>query len=132
MWPRISSSWGASPIRRRWPSKTPGSTRNWNRRRRGALSRFFPPSVLGPVLQTRDFGLVPQDLEVSVLFSDISGFTAMSSTMPPREVVGILNRYLPVMAGIVFKHEGTLEKYIGDALMAIWGAPVCQEDDADR
>jgi adenylate cyclase len=100
--------------------------------RRGALSRFFPPSVLGPVLQSRDFGLVPQDLDVSVLFSDISGFTAMSSTMAPRDVVGILNRYFPVMAGIVFKHEGTLEKYIGDALMAIWGAPASHEDDADR
>ena len=100
--------------------------------RRGALSRFFPPSVLGPVLQSRDFGLVPQDLDVSVLFSDISGFTAMSSTMAPRDVVGILNRYFPVMASIVFKHEGTLEKYIGDALMAIWGAPASHPDDADR
>lgn len=100
--------------------------------RRSALSRFFPPSVLGPVLQSRDFGLVPLDLDVSVLFSDISGFTAMSSTMRPREVVEILNRYFPVMAEIVFRHEGTLEKYIGDALMAIWGAPAAHEDDADR
>jgi len=100
--------------------------------RRSALSRFFPPSVLGPVLQSRDFGLVPQDLEVSVLFSDISGFTAMSSTMRPREVVEMLNRYFPVMAEIVFRHEGTLEKYIGDALMAIWGAPAPHHDDADR
>jgi adenylate cyclase len=100
--------------------------------RRSALSRFFPPAVLGPVLQSRDFGLVPQDLEVSVLFSDISGFTAMSSTMAPRDVIGILNKYFPVMAAIVFKHEGTLEKYIGDALMAIWGAPSAHDDDADR
>lgn len=100
--------------------------------RRAALSRFFPPSVLGPVLEERDFGLVPQDLEVSVLFSDISGFTAMSSAMPPRDVVSILNRYFPVMAEIVFRHEGTLEKYIGDALMAIWGAPAPHQDDADR
>lgn len=100
--------------------------------RRSALSRFFPPAVLGPVLQSREFGLVPQDLEVSVLFSDISGFTAMSSTMAPRDVIGILNKYFPVMAAIVFKHEGTLEKYIGDALMAIWGAPNSHHDDADR
>jgi adenylate cyclase len=100
--------------------------------RRAALSRFFPPSVLGHVLYSRDFGLVPQDVEVAVLFSDISGFTAMSSSMAPREVVSILNRYFPVMAEIVFRHEGTLEKYIGDALMAIWGAPTPREDDADR
>jgi adenylate cyclase len=52
--------------------------------------------------------------------------------MEPREVVAILNRYFPVMAEIVFRHEGTLEKYIGDALMAIWGAPAPHEDDADR
>jgi adenylate cyclase len=100
--------------------------------RRNALARFFPPTVLGPVLQSRDFGLVPQDLDVAVLFSDISGFTKMSSTMAPRDVVAILNQYFPIMAGIVFKHEGTLEKYIGDALMAIWGAPTPHDDDADR
>ena len=100
--------------------------------RRSAMSRFFPPSVLGAVLDSPEFGRVPQDLDVAVLFSDISGFTAMSSTMAPRDVVRILNRYFPVMAEIVFRHEGTLEKYIGDALMAIWGAPAPHDDDADR
>ncbi len=100
--------------------------------RRTSLLRFFPPSLVGPLLGSSAFGLEPMDTEVTVLFSDISGFTSLSSRLPPREVVGLLNRYFPIMAEIVFRYEGTLEKYIGDALMAIWGAPVQRPDDADR
>jgi len=100
--------------------------------RRSSLLRFFPPSVVGPLMGSSDFGSQVRDEDVTVLFSDISGFTAMSSKLAPREVVDLLNRYFPVMAEIVFRHEGTLEKYIGDALMAIWGVPTPHEDDADR
>ena len=100
--------------------------------RRSSLLRFFPPSVVGPLMGSSDFGAQVRDADVTVLFSDISGFTAMSSKLAPREVVDLLNRYFPVMAEIVFRHEGTLEKYIGDALMAIWGVPSPHDDDADR
>lgn len=100
--------------------------------RRSSLLRFFPPSVVGPLMGSADFGAQVRDADVTVLFSDISGFTAMSSKLAPREVVDLLNRYFPVMAEIVFRHEGTLEKYIGDALMAIWGVPTPHDDDADR
>lgn len=100
--------------------------------RRSSLLRFFPPSVVAPLMGSADFGAEVSDADVTVLFSDISGFTAMSSELAPREVVDLLNRYFPVMAEIVFRHEGTLEKYIGDALMAIWGVPTPHEDDADR
>jgi adenylate cyclase len=100
--------------------------------RRSSLLRFFPPSVVGPLMGSSDFGAQVRDADVTVLFSDISGFTAMSSKLAPREVVDLLNRYFPVMAEIVFRHEGTLEKYIGDALMAIWGVPSQHDDDADR
>jgi adenylate cyclase len=100
--------------------------------RRTSLLRFFPPSLVGPLLGSDAFGREPMDAEVTVLFSDISGFTSLSSELSSREVVGLLNRYFPVMAEIVFRYEGTLEKYIGDALMAIWGAPVPRPDDADR
>ncbi len=100
--------------------------------RRSSLLRFFPPSVVGPLMGSADFGARVRDADVTVLFSDISGFTAMSSELAPREVVDLLNRYFPVMAEIVFRHEGTLEKYIGDALMAIWGVPTPHPDDADR
>ncbi len=100
--------------------------------RRSSLLRFFPPSVVGPLMGSADFGSQVRDADVTVLFSDISGFTAMSSKLAPREVVDLLNHYFPVMAEIVFRHEGTLEKYIGDALMAIWGVPTPHDDDADR
>jgi adenylate cyclase len=100
--------------------------------KRSSLLRFFPPSVVGALMESPDFGTVTRDADVTVLFSDISGFTAMSSGRPPREIVALLNSYFPVMAEIVFRHEGTLEKYIGDALMAIWGVPVARPDDADR
>ena len=100
--------------------------------RRSSLLRFFPPAVVGPLMETADFGQQVRDAEVTVLFSDITGFTALSSRLAPREVVSMLNSYFPPMAEVVFRHEGTLEKYIGDALMAIWGVPVAHDDDADR
>ncbi len=99
---------------------------------RSSLLRFFPPSVVGPLMSSPDFGREVRDCEITVLFSDISGFTAMSSKLQPRQVISLLNHYFPVMADIVFRHNGTLEKYIGDALMAIWGVPEPQPDDADR
>lgn len=58
---------------------------------------------------------------VSILFSDIAGFTSMSESLPPDEVEHILNEYLTAMSEIVFENEGTLDKYIGDAVMAVWG-----------
>jgi adenylate cyclase len=96
------------------------------------LVRFFPPATLTTLQMARGAPLETIETEVTVLFSDISGFTALSSTLEPRQVVDLLNDYFPVMAEIVFKYEGTLEKYIGDALMAVWGAPFSHPDDADR
>ncbi|MDY7227559.1 adenylate/guanylate cyclase domain-containing protein [Hyalangium rubrum] len=100
---------------------------------RSNYQRFFPPSALKRLEQSSS-GMVlgARETEVTTLFSDIAGFTQMSSRMRPIEVVDMLNEYFPVMADIVFEQEGTLEKYIGDALMAIWGAPFSHPDDADR
>jgi class 3 adenylate cyclase len=96
------------------------------------LGRFFAPEVVARVEAAPELALGAVEREVTVLFSDISGFTRMSSGMTPGEVVRLLNDYFPGMVEIVFRHGGTLEKYIGDALLAIWGAPVAMPDHADR
>ncbi len=70
--------------------------------------------------------------EITVLFSDIRGFTSFSEKHEPEEVVSILNEYLDAMTDIIFEHDGTLDKFIGDAIMAFWGAPVGQPDHAER
>lgn len=70
--------------------------------------------------------------ELTVLFSDIRGFTTFSEKHQPEEVVSQLNEYLGAMTNIVFEHEGTLDKFVGDAVMAFWGAPLDQSDHAER
>ncbi len=98
---------------------------------RNNLLRFFPPTAIEAIMQGGG-EVAAIETEATVLFSDISGFTALSAKRSPSEIIAMLNAYFPVMADIVFRHEGTLEKYIGDALLAVWGAPFSHADDAAR
>lgn len=96
------------------------------------FGRFLDPRVV-QALVTR--GETTQSLsgkssEISVLFSDIRGFTTLSETSTPEQVVELLNAYFTLQVGAVFAHEGTLDKYIGDAIMAFWGAPDSRSDHA--
>ena len=76
--------------------------------------------------------LSPAIAELVVFFSDIRGFTAMSERKSAQHIVDMLNEYFELMVEIVFKHEGTLDKFVGDEIMALFGAPVAHEDDAYR
>jgi adenylate cyclase len=99
---------------------------------RNTLLRFFSPAALPAIMKAGASQLATTEAEATLLFSDISGFTEMSSRMKPTEVIALLNEYFPQMADIVFRNEGTLEKYIGDALLAAWGVPIAHGDDAVR
>lgn len=96
------------------------------------LLRFFPPATIGRIMEGDDLSLETRETEVTALFCDITSFTELSASLSPREVLSLLNAYFPVMADVVFRHEGTLEKYIGDALMAVWGAPFQSPEDPAR
>ena len=68
----------------------------------------------------------------TVMFVDIRGFTPMSENTPPAEVLQMLNEYFEMVVGVVFRHEGTVDKFMGDEIMVIWGAPVAHPDDPSR
>ncbi|MFH1621302.1 MAG: adenylate/guanylate cyclase domain-containing protein [Patescibacteria group bacterium] len=103
------------------------------RKMKAAFSRYVSASVVESILKNPDkLKLGGEKREMSVLFSDIRGFTSISEGLTPEKLVELLNRYLGRMTDIVFKHEGVLDKYIGDAVMAFWNAPLNQEDHALR
>jgi adenylate cyclase len=105
-------------------------------RMRNRLERFHSPQVIDMILkggqETLDDMLEPKDATATILFADINGFTALAERMPPREVNLILNDFFSRMTDILFKYDGTLDKYTGDGLMAVFGAPMEKEDDAER
>lgn len=96
---------------------------------RQTFSKFVSKSVVDELLKSPEMlKLGGEKKIVTVLFSDIRGFTTLSERMTPEELVVHLNYYLQVMTDIVIKYNGTLDKYVGDEIMAFWGAPIPQDD----
>ena len=102
------------------------------RRVRGLFSRFLSPEMVDQMIATRDINSLNKRADLSILFSDIRGFTTLSEKMTPEEVVSLLNPYLEVMTAIIQKHGGTVDKYEGDAVIAFFGEPVPYADHALR
>ncbi len=102
------------------------------RKIKNIFSKYVSKGVVDELLKNQEVKLGGEKRVVSILFSDIRGFTSMSEKIKPEEVVSILNEYLSEMTDIIFANKGTLDKFIGDAVMAVFGSPVFFKDHAQK
>ena len=104
-------------------------------RRRQRLERYHSPRVVDRILEggnEADLGFIVQERDLSVLFADVVGFTGLAEGLTPSMAATLLNGFFEAMTEVVFEHEGTLDKFIGDAMLVTFGAPLIQADHAVR
>jgi adenylate cyclase len=100
---------------------------------RATFGRYLSDEIVTEILERPEGLELGGDLrEVTIMMSDIRGFTALSERLAPAQVVKMLNRYLGAMTDIIMAHNGTIDEFIGDAILAVFGAPQKRDDDADR
>ncbi len=99
----------------------------------GALGKYLPQSIADEIIEKPELlRLGGEKRAIFVLFSDLEGFTKMSHAIPPEMVARLLNRYLEMLSEVILDHGGILDKFIGDAVVAFWGAPISRPDDGTR
>jgi adenylate cyclase len=101
-------------------------------RRRERLSRYHSPSVVSRIIHSTEAESTAQERDVTVMFCDLVGFTTMCEALPPAQSAALLNAFLTRMTDVIFEHEGTLDKFLGDALLAVFGAPFEQPEHPRR
>jgi adenylate cyclase len=103
---------------------------------RSRLERFLSPQVAEMIVkgsqETIDTVMEPTELTATIVFTDIIAFTQLAEQIPPRETNMFLNHYFSMVTDIIFRYDGMLDKYMGDGLMAVFGAPMEKDDDAER
>lgn len=99
----------------------------------GALGKYLPREMAREIIEKPELlALHGEKKSIYVLFSDLEGFTKMSHALEPEMVAKLLNRYLEMLSQVVLDHGGVIDKFVGDAVVAFWGAPIARADDADR
>jgi len=107
-----------------------GRTRAFLRR---SFSQYLAPAVVDELVRNpQGLRLGGEERTISVFFSDIQGFTALSESMPPARLAAFMNSYLSLLTGEILAEGGTVDKYVGDAIVAFWNAPMSQPDHAER
>jgi adenylate cyclase len=100
---------------------------------RSNFERYFAPNIAAEIAQQDTVVPLGGDRRpITILFSDIRGFTSMAESMRPDAIAQLLTEYFSEMVEIIFEHGGTLDKFVGDSVMALWGAPIAQPGDPDR
>lgn len=97
------------------------------------LGKYLPADIANQILRDPDqLALKGEKRQIYALFTDMEGFTKLSHAITPEQLSTLLNRYLDILSDTVLRHGGTIDKFVGDAVVAFWGAPIAREDDADR